>query len=323
LNSNHLFMIHLGYGRREKMRRVLVVNDDREIAGALSQYLTEDGYTIQIAPDSEGALHRLRAWKPHLVLLDVKLPKMSELDLISKIRMHTPDEYSSIILTFDEMSIENLTKCIEAGADDFLIKPIRQIDLIPRVRSMLKMKEVHDSLRRASHRIEELTSTDDLTGLMNMRAVFRKGEEEIGRSNRFRKPVSSILLNLDGFTQVNQNHGFMIGSHILQEVAVRIRQCLRSVDLVARVGADEFFILLGETDLGNAEFIAERIRDSIQSSAFKNEKQSVNITATLGVAGFTPDQTNQRMTDLLHLTTEALKSAKANGANRIEVYSFT
>ena len=305
------------------MRRVLVVNDDREMAGTLSQYLRADGYTIQIASDSETALHRLRAWKPHLILLDVKAPKMLELELISKIRMHTPDEYSSIILTFDEMSVENLTKCIEAGADDFLFKPIRQIDLIPRVRSILKMKEVHDSLRRASHRIEELSSTDDLTGLMNMRAVFRRGEEEIGRSNRFRKPVSSLLLNLDGFSQVNQNHGFLIGSHILQEVAVRIKQCLRSVDLVARVGADEFFIFLAETDLGNAEFMAERIRDSIQSAPFKNEKQSVNITATLGVAGLTPDQTNQRMTDLLHLTTEALKSAKANGTNRIEVYSFT
>jgi len=305
------------------MRRVLVVNDDRETAGALSQFLIADGYTVQIASDSEMALHRLRAWKPHLVVMDVKLPKMLELELIAKIRMHTPDEYSSIILTLEETSFENLTKCIEAGADDFLIKPIRQIDLIPRVRSMVKMKEVHDSLRRASHRIEELSSTDELTGLMNMRAVFRRGEEEIGRANRFRKPVSSLLVNLDGFSLVNQNYGFLIGSHILQEVAIRIKQCLRSVDLIARVGADEFFILLSETDLGSAEFMAERIRDSIQSCPFKNEKQSVNITATLGVAGLTPDQTNQKMTDLLHLTTEALKSAKVNGTNRIEVYSFT
>jgi diguanylate cyclase (GGDEF)-like protein len=299
------------------------VNDDREVVEELSKYLTADGYTVQIAVDSDTALHRLRAWKPHLVLLDVKLPKMSELELISKIRMHTPDEYCSIILTFEEMELEGLTNCIEAGADDFLVKPIRQIDLIPRVRAILKIKEVHDSLRRASHRIEELNSTDDLTGLMNMRSVFRRGEEEIGRANRFRKPVSSLLLNLDGFTQVNQSFGFLIGSHILQEVAARIKQCLRTVDLVARVGADEFFIFLVETDLGSAEFMAERIRDAIQSSPFKNEKQSVNITATLGVAGLTSDQTNQRMSDLLHLTTEALKSAKANGTNRIEVYSFT
>jgi diguanylate cyclase (GGDEF)-like protein len=306
-----------------KMRRVLIVNEDRELAGKFSQYLTVEGNTVQLATDADSALHRLRAWKPHLILLDVKFPDMKELELISKIRMHSAEEYCSVVLTFEELSLEKLNQCIEAGADDFLFKPIRQIDLVPRVRTQLKMKEVHDTLRRASHRIEELSSTDELTGLMNMRYLFRRGEEEIGRSIRFRKPVSAILLNIDDFTQVNQNYGFLFGSLILQQVAVLIRQSLRSVDMVARVGADEFFIFLAEADLVSAEFIAEKIRDSIQSEQFKNDKQTVRITATLGVAGLTPDQTNQKMTDLLHLTTEALKSAQANGANLIEVYSFT
>jgi diguanylate cyclase (GGDEF)-like protein len=303
--------------------RILVVNENRELAGILSRYLTADGNTVQIAADSDVALHRLRAWKPHLVLLDVKLPGMKEVDLISKIRMHSQDEYCSVILALEEMQTDELSRCLESGTDDFIFKPIRQIDLVPRVRAQVRMKEVHDALRRAGHRIEELTSTDDLTGVMNMRALFRKGEEEIGRSKRFRRPVSSILLNIDGFTQVNQNYGFLFGSFILQEVATLIQQCLRSVDLVARVGADEFFILLPEADLVSAELVAEKIRDSVQCDQFKNEKQTVRITATLGVAGLTPDQTNQKMTDLLHLTTEALKSAKANGTNLIEVYSFT
>jgi diguanylate cyclase (GGDEF)-like protein len=153
--------------------------------------------------------------------------------------------------------------------------------------------------------------------------MYRRGEEEIVRSKRFRKPVSSLLINLDGFVTVNQNIGFLAGSHVLQEVGNRIKQCIRSIDLVARVGADEFFVLLSETDLASAEFIAERARDSIQSLPFKNEKQTIKLTATIGVAGLTPDQSNQRMSDLLHCTTEALRSAKANGTNRIEVYSFT
>jgi len=135
--------------------------------------------------------------------------------------------------------------------------------------------------------------------------------------------VSSMLVNLDGFSNVNQTCGFLSGNHVLQEVAMRIKQCLRSIDLVARVGADEFFVLLSETDLASAEFIAERVRDSIESVAFKNDKQAIKITATIGVAGLTYDQSNQRMADLLHFSAEALRSAKANGTNRIEVYSFT
>jgi len=221
------------------------------------------------------------------------------------------------------MTLEDVVKGLEAGADDYLSQPFRAQDLISRIRAMLRMKETQDALKRANHRIEELSTTDDLTGLMNMRAVYRRGEEEILRSKRFRKPVSSLLLNIDGFSHVNQTYGFAAGSHILQEVASRIKQCLRSIDMVARVGADEFFILLSETDLGSAEFVAERVRDSIQSAPFKNEKQAIKLTATLGVAGLTHDQMNQRMSDLLHIATEALKSAKANGSNRIEVYSFT
>jgi diguanylate cyclase (GGDEF)-like protein len=305
------------------MRRVLLVDDDRENIELLAKYISNDGHIVQNASDPEAALHRLRAWKPHLILLDVNMPKMTGLELVPKIRALTPDEYTAIILISASMTMEDVTKGLESGSDDYLTKPFRAQDVISRVRAMFRLKETQDSLRRAYHRIEELSSTDDLTGLMNMRAVYRRGEEEILRSKRFRKPVSALLLNLDGFSAVNQTHGFLVGSHVLQEVAIRIRQCLRSIDLVARVGADEFFILLSETDLASAEFMAERMRDVIQSTPFKNEKQSIKLTGTLGVAGLTHDQTNQRMSDLLHITTEALRSAKANGTNRIEVYSFT
>lgn len=305
------------------MRRVLVVDDDRENIELLSKYISNDGHIVQSAADPDSALHRLRAWKPHLILLDVNMPKMSGLELVPRIRSLTQEEYTAIILVSANMTLEDVTKGLETGADDYLTKPFRAQDVISRIRSMLRLKEIQDSLRRAHHRIEELSSTDDLTGLMNMRAAYRRGEEEIVRSKRFRKPISSMLLNLDGFSHVNQTYGFLAGSHVLQEVAIRIKACVRSIDLVARVGADEFFILLSETDLASAEFMAERLRDSIQSTPFKNEKQSIKLTSTLGVAGLTPDQTNQRMTELLHITTEALRSAKANGTNRIEVYSFT
>jgi len=305
------------------VRRILVVDDDQENIELLSRYLTRDGHSVQSAGDGESALHRLRAWKPHLVLLDVNMPKTSGLDLIPKIRALTPDEYCAVILVSANMTLEEVTKGLDAGADDYLTKPFRAQDLVSRVRAMLRLKEAMDALKRANHRIEELSSTDELTGLLNMRAIYRRGEEEIVRSKRFRKPVSALLVNMDGFSDVNQNYGFVIGSHVLQEVAARIRQCLRAVDLVARVGADEFFVILSDTDLAAAEFIAERVRDAVQSTPFKNDKQMIRLTATVGVAGITYNQTEQRMTDLLHIATEALRSAKANGANRVEVYSFT
>lgn len=305
------------------MRRVLVVDDDKDNIELLTRYVSKDGHSVQSASDGEAALHKLKAWKPHLVLLDVNMPQVSGLELIPKIRALTQDEYCSIILVSGDMTLEELTKGLDVGADDYLTKPFRAQDLVARIRSMLRLKEAMDALRRSNHRIEELTSTDELTGLMNMRAMYRRGEEEILRAKRFRRPISALLINLDEFSGVNQSQGFLSGNHVLQETALRIRQCLRSVDLAARVGADEFFVILSETDLAGAEFIAERIRDIVGTSPFRNEKNMIRLTASVGVGGLLPEQAEQRLTDLFHITTEALRSAKANGANRVEVYSFT
>jgi two-component system cell cycle response regulator len=305
------------------MRRVLIVDGNKESSDVLTQVVSQDGYIVQSATDTDVALHRVRAWKPHLVLFDYNLLKAAGVDLIAKVRALTSEEYTSIVFLVENLSLQELTQVLEGGGDDFIFKPFRNEEVSLRIKTMLRLKEIQDSLRRAHHRIEELSSTDDLCGLMNMRALYRRGEEEIVRARRFRKPVSALLINLDAFSDVNQSYGFVAGSHVLQEVALRIKQCVRSIDLVARMGADEFFVLLLETDLAGAEFVAERIRDAIQSVPFKSEKQSIKLTGTLGVAGLTPDQTQQKMSDLLHIVTEALKSAKANGNNRIEVYSFT
>lgn len=310
------------------MRRVLVVDDDKENIDLLTNYLSSEsgqgngGISIQTAQDGEGALHRIRAWKPHLVLLDINMPGASGLEIIPKIRNLSQEEYTAVVLVSANMSVEEVTQGFEAGADDYLTKPFRAQELFSRVRTMLRFKELQDSLKRASYRIEELSSTDELTGLVNMRAAYRRGEEEIVRCKRFRKPVSALVVNLDQFSDVNQNVGFVAGSKVLQETALRIRQCVRSMDVVARVGADEFFVLLSETDLAAAEFVAERIRDAIQSNPFKTEKQSLKVTGCVGVASISAEQSDQRMAELFHNTSEALRSAKANGANRIEIYSF-
>jgi two-component system chemotaxis response regulator CheY len=307
------------------MRRVLIVDDNSDHLELLSRYLADENHSIQTASDSAGCLHRLRAWKPHLIILDQSLPDGAGVDLIPKIRAASVDDYVSIILISAGSSLEEISKGLEAGADDYLTQPFRPQELVTRARAMLKLKDVHDSLRRANSRIDELASTDDLTGVLNMRTLYRRGEEEILRSRRMRKPISALLLNLDKFSIVNQNFGFPFGNNVLLETGRRIQQCLRSIDAVARVGADEFFVLLIETDLANAEFMAERIHDAIQSTAFRDgrdAKESSMITASIGVGSVNWDQADQQMSDLFHVAAEALRSAKSNGANQIEIHSF-
>lgn len=306
----------------QKGKRILLVDDERENIELFNESLARDGHVITSASEGQAALHKLKAWKPHLIVLDINMPGESGLELIPKIRAATTDEYVGIILVTSNMSTDDVMKGLDVGADDYLTKPFRPQELIARVRLVLKLKELHDSLKRASNRIEDLTSSDDLTGLLNMRALFRRGEEEIVRSRRFRKPVSAILVNADQFSSVNEVSGFSFGSEVLRSLGQRIKQCVRSLDLVGRLGADEFFLLLPETDLSGAEFVAERIRDAIQNADFRVEKQSAKLTACIGVAGFNHDRKEGDLAELYKNASEALRSAKSSGPNQIEIYSF-
>jgi diguanylate cyclase (GGDEF)-like protein len=309
------------------VRRILVVDDDRTNVELLIEVLSKEGHSVQTATDAESTLHRIKAWKPQLLLLDVNLPGVSGLELLPKIRQATLDDYVSIILVTANTHFEDSMLGLDSGADDYVAKPFRAQELLTRVRTMLRFRDVQDALRRANHRIEEISSTDDLTGLMNMRTLHRKGEEEIVRCRRFRKPTSALLINLDHFSEINHQHGFPVGSAVIQEVGSRIKKCLRSIDMASRVGADEFCVLLVETDLSNAEFMGERIRDAIQSEPYKGGKFVVKMTACIGIAGIlgtteSGGDSDQHMSDLFHITSEALRSAKAAGPNIIEIYSF-
>ncbi|MGK5084820.1 diguanylate cyclase [Bdellovibrionota bacterium FG-1] len=304
------------------MKRVLVVGPDREIIEHTTKILSNESISVQSATDSESALHRLRAWKPHLILLDDRIFTGGAVEWISKIRSVSEGHYSSILLIVDSAQLKRVVEGVQTGTDDHLGRPFQDHDLILRVRALLRFKELQDQLRRANDRIDELTSTDELTGLLSFRTLYRRGEEEILRSRRFRKPISSLILNLDDFSKINQDFGFQFGSNVLQEVAKRLKACIRSIDLVARIGADEFFILLMETDLAGAEFVAERVRDALQAQPYKNDKTSTPLTTCIGVAGITADQQEAKMSDLTHSASEALRSAKAAGPDKIEVYSL-
>jgi len=305
------------------MKRILFVGSLREDFEDIAQYLLKDGHTVKNSTNPDSSLHQLKAWKPHLVLIDIDSLGEEGTSLIPKIRILTQNEFTPIALVVKDLVLHEVSRGFELGVDDWIQKPVSEAGVIQRVRALFRLKEAQDALKRAHQRIEEIISTDELTGLTSMRAAYRQAEEEIARARRIKKPISALFLNLDGFSGVNQSYGFAVGSHVLQEVALRLKKCVRSVDLVSRIGADEFFVLLHETDLSGAEFVAERVRDAIQSEPFKSEKHLFNMTITLGVAGLAPDQAAQKMSDLLRLAMEALKSAKSNGVNRIEVYTFT
>ena len=306
------------------MGRILIVDSDHDSSDLIQHALGQEGHSFQVAQDVDTALHRIRAWKPQVVLLDDALTEGGTIDVAGKIRSLSPDDYISVILLSASTQLPQMDNSDSGrhAPDDLVNRPFRAQELAMRVRSMMRFKESMDSLRRANHRIEELSQTDPITGLLNVPAFFRKAEEEILRSRRFRKPMSLLAANLDGFRSVNEAGGFSFGNLVLREAGKRVRECVRNIDFVGRLGADEYLIFLVETDLAAAEFLAERIRDSIRTQMFKSDRATAQVTCSIGIAGFNHDQSEQTLNDLVRLSLEALRSAKSGGRDQVEIYSF-
>ncbi len=170
---------------------------------------------------------------------------------------------------------------------------------------------------RNFQRIQELTITDDLTSLFNVRHLHTLLEAEVSRAGRYKKQFSMLFLDLDHFKEVNDTHGHIHGSQLLKETAEVIKEHIRTVDYAARYGGDEFVILLPETTKPEAIRIAERVRSAIEANVFLAEKGlHVKFTASFGVATFPDDA--QSKDDLIRLADEAMYKVKNTTRNRVE-----
>lgn len=304
-----------------KGKRILIVREDRG-RDDIASILSHEGYTVTHAVDQDSALHRIKAWEPHLVIVEEGLP--SDPELLSKIRNVSASDYTAVLLisSAEERALE--FRGTEGELDDILVSPFRPVDLLNRVRSTLRVRELQDALKRSNIRIEEISFADEMTGLLNFTSFLKRSDFELGRLRKFRKPVSLLLINLDQFSTLNEIDSVHGANEVLSEAGKRIRGAIRTHDLAARVSGDEFAVLLPETDLAGAEFVAERVRDVIQQSPFKaNQNEVVQLTACVGVAGWNTGQSSELgASELFKNASEALRSAKARGKAEIEVYSF-
>ena len=164
--------------------------------------------------------------------------------------------------------------------------------------------------------MEELSITDDLTKLFNTRYLNRTLEIEITRANRHRTSLALIFMDVDHFKIINDNYGHLVGSKLLVEMGQLLLKSLRTVDIVARYGGDEFVIVLPQTPPNNAIQIAERIRKSVENNVFlKKEGYSLKLTASFGVASY-PESANSKE-ELLRLADEAMYRVKYQTRNGV------
>ena len=310
----------MGLVIENKKRRILVVDDDSSSREIVAKALEYEGYQTRQAESGNEGLKVMNEWVPHLILLDVNMPGLNGIETLARLRVR--DEYVSVIFVSADCTRDDVVRGLDAGADDYVCKPFDVMELMSRVRSQLRIKDLNDSLKKANDRLKELVDIDDLTGLFNMRSLYKRLDFELDRARRYNRSVCAIMMDLDHFKRVNDQHDHLFGSYVLSEVGKIVRANIRKVDFAARYGGDEFLVVLTEINMEGAKTFASRLRSKIEESVFKSDEFRMELTASLGLAIINPNTINIDARSLVRYADRSLYAAKANGRNRVEVFDF-
>lgn len=298
-------------------RRILVVDDDPDSLEIIAEALNWEGYQVRKSASGTLAKSILQNWIPDLIILDVNMPDLSGLELLKDLRQK--NQYVSVMFISGNTSTEAVIAGLDAGADDYIPKPFDPLEMLARVRTQLRIKDLNDQLRAANEKLKELVDIDDLTGLLNMRSVYQRLESELERARRFGRQVCVVMMDMDFFKSVNDGHDHLFGSFVLHEVGKIIKECIRTIDMAARYGGDEFLILLTETSKEGALHFCERLRKSIEITHFKNGKDEIRLTASIGFAITAPGDSGIDARGLVRTADHALYDAKRAGRNCVRL----
>ncbi len=303
---------------------ILVVDDLPVNIQLIQNYLAAVGYDTMSAHNGEEALARIRERQPDLVLLDVMMPRMDGFETCRHLKHNPSTQYIPVIMVTALNEMDDKIRGIEAGADDFISKPFNRLELLARVKSLLRVKTLHDQLQVKIRQLEQmkeqlraLAVTDGLTGVYNYRYFRQYLAQEIRRAERHQLAVSLAMLDIDFFKRFNDAHGHLAGDEVLRIVARLMKGHTRAIDVVARYGGEEFAIILPETNKAEARIVAEKVRRLVENFPFpqSNRKSQVHLTVSVGVATFNDDA--RSADSLIHVADQRLYRAKAEGRNRV------
>ena len=294
------------------MPHILLVEDDPNVSLLLKRKLERAGYAVRHAASIATARELVRDGTWELALLDRQLPDGDGLDLCHDLRASSPHGY---ILMFTGMtSDEEKLRGFEHGADDYVSKSTQLEEVLARVRAGLRIVTLQNALLETNRRLEELSLTDALTNIGNRRAFDERIALLFEHARRYERPLSLVLVDVDRFKVINDQRGHSSGDEVLRCVAKRIAAGTRQTDFVARIGGEEFGILLPETPLFEAMQFCEKIRSSIAAEPM----DGFRVTVSLGVANVPHSRVPSQL-DLYNAADAALYRAKANGRNRVEM----
>ncbi len=287
---------------------VLVVDDDPAIVRLLSKWLDREGYRVVPAEDGRQALELIDADCPDFLITDWEMPQMTGLELCEEVRKRDLPHYVYILFLSVRSAADEKVAGLEVGADDFLTKPVRQDELLARMRSASRVLELE-------RRLSQMACTDPLTGLQTRRTFYELLVREWERAKRSRQPLSCVMIDIDFFKRINDVHGHPAGDAVLKVIANLMRSECRAGDSICRYGGEEFCILLPETNETGAVLWSDRIRKRLGSLVVSVGDKGLRVTASFGAAQKYDD--TQTPEELIDQADQALLCAKQSGRDRV------
>jgi len=285
---------------------VLVVDDDPDKSSLLELALGMEGYDVRTATNGLEALALVESYQPDLIITDVMMPEMNGYELARRIRENSQTRFIPVILqSAAQVQPEDFRLGAEVGALGFITDPTDLDLLLARTRTLLDFKAYLDTC-------EEAAFTDHLTGLANRRRFERQLAREIARTARYGHPFCLLMLDIDDFKRVNDTFGHAAGDEAIRRLAKALQEGIRGVDLAARMGGEEFAVLLTETAAARGLEVAERLRQAIKATEIPGVG---SITVSIGVAESPSGAQTTR--ELLGCADAALYEAKREGRDRV------
>ncbi len=304
-------MGEIGDDCRSSRKQILIVDDNPLTLHRVAGFLEIRGYSVMICKDAVGAKNILFQTTPDLIILDIILPGEDGYQLCRWIRQEPRLRYIPIVFVTAKDELHDKIAGLQSGGDDYITKPFALEEIAVRIEVILQRMQV----------FHDLSMRDDLTGCYNRRYFNERLEEEINRSGRNNRPFSIAIMDIDFFKKTNDTYGHQVGDFVLVQLVRFMHYRLRKSDFLARLGGEEFVLLLPETSGENAFALLERLRQQLMEAIFPyhdpvlDDYIDIQITVSTGIATYPSDAGSGIV--LFELADKALYTAKSTGRNAV------
>ncbi len=295
--------------------QILLIEDQDFETDKIIDTMAQDSDTVTAVKSGMDAMGAVADKDFDLLIVSLNLKQEDGLRLCSHLRSNERTRSIPILMVSTEDDMQRVAHGLEIGAHDYILRPVDRNELLARARTQIRRRRFQERLR-ANYEISlSMALTDALTGLYNRRYMEVHLQKLLHKNHESKKDLCVLLLDIDHFKSVNDTYGHGVGDEVLKTFAFRLQDNLRSFDLVARLGGEEFVAILPDTSEGTAQFIAERLRRSICEKPFKCSAPEGQISVSTSIGGALIDHGEHTVQEVLDNADKELYVAKESGRN--------